>query len=59
MCPPKPESLIDAIKKLQKDIQKETIVERKNFVNKHISPLKESCGLLIENDLCITKLGVN
>ena len=58
MCPPKPESLIDAIKKLQKEIKKETILDRKNFCENHISPLKEYCGLLVDEDFSVTKLGV-
>lgn len=58
MCPPKPESLIDAIRQLQKNIKKETIKERKEFVDKHVSKLKEQCGLLVQNDFIVTKLGV-
>lgn len=58
MCPPKPESLIDAINKLQKQIKKETFLERKNFMDKHVSPLKEYCGLLVDEDFTVTKLGV-
>ena len=38
--------------------KKETIKERKDFVEKHISPLKESCGILISEDFNVTKLGV-
>ena len=37
MCPPKPESLLDAIRKLQKEIKKESILDRKKFTNKHTS----------------------
>lgn len=59
MCPPKPESLLDAIRKLQNKIKKEeSILTRKEFMNKHKSVLKEDCGLLIDTDLSITKLGV-
>ena len=58
MCPPKPESLIDAIKKLQIDIKKESITNRKEFMKKHTPKLKEYCGILVENDFTITKLGV-
>ena len=50
MCPPKPESLLDAIIKLQKNIRKETILEREKFVTKHCSSLKEYEGLLINNN---------
>lgn len=34
-CPPKPEALIDAIRKLQKDIKKESILKRKDFIALH------------------------
>lgn len=51
MCPPKPESLIDAIQKLQKDIMKESLLERKDFMAKHKSYLKEENGVLIKYDL--------
>ena len=57
MCPPKPEYLLDAIRKLQKEIRKETILERKKFTNKHTSNLTESCGLLTD-EFNVTKLGV-
>ena len=58
MCPPKPESLLDAIRKLQKDIKKESILERKVFLEAHKSPLKEQCGILISEDFCVKKIGV-
>ena len=58
MCPPKPESLIDAIVKLQNNIKKETISERKNFMESHKTSLKEYCGLLVEEDFSVTKIGV-
>ena len=58
MCPPKPESLIDAIVKLQNNIKKETILERKNFMESHKTSLKEYCGLLVEEDFSVTKTGV-
>lgn len=51
MCPPKPESLLDAIQKLQKDIMKESLIERKEFMTKHDSNLKEENGILIQYDL--------
>jgi len=57
MCPPKPESLLNAIKELQKNIKKETITNRKNFVNNHKSELKECDNILVSDDLTITKLG--
>ena len=58
MCPPKPEALLDAIRKLQADIKKESILRRKEFIETHITKLKEKCGLLVEEDLSITKIGV-
>ena len=58
MCPPKPESLIDAIRKLQADIKKESIIKRKEFVGKHCSSLKEDCGVLVNEDFVVTKFGV-
>ncbi len=60
MCPPKPESLLDAIKKLQDKIKNESITKREEFMYNHKSLLRESCGLLIYNDdLAITKIGVD
>ena len=58
MCPPKPESLINAIKELQNNIKKESITTRKSFMEKHKSNLKEYSGILIEEDFTVTKLGV-
>lgn len=58
MCPPKPESLIDAITKLQKRIKKETILERKSFMEGHKTKLKEYCGILLDEDFTVTKIGV-
>lgn len=58
MCPPKPEALLDAIKKLQTNIKKESILDRKNFMENHSSNLKEYCGLLVDSDFTVTKLGV-
>lgn len=60
MCPPKPESLIDAIRKLQKNIKKESILNRNEFMeNHHNTALKEYCGLLINEEFSVTKLGVD
>jgi len=60
MCPPKPEALLDAIVKLQKNIKKESFLEREKFVSKHVSSLKESDELLIlDDDLFVTYWGVN
>ena len=58
MCPPKPESLLDAIRNLQEKIKTESIVDRKSFMENHKSNLKEYCGLLVEQDFSVTKLGV-
>ncbi len=46
MCPPKPEALLDAIRKLQDNIRKESILTRKEFVNSHASNLEENNGIL-------------
>ena len=35
MCPPRPEALIDAIRKLQKNIKNESILKRKEFMCLH------------------------
>jgi len=59
MCPPKPESLLDAISKLQKKIKNESIIDRKTFMARHSSKLKEHCNLLVNDDFTITKLGVD
>lgn len=60
MCPPKPEALLDSIIKLQKNIRKETFLEREKFVAKHCSKLKEQDDLLVDvNDLNITYWGVD
>lgn len=59
MCPPKPESLLDAIRKLQKNIKKESVTKRKDFVSAHTSHLNESCGILVEEEFNIVELGVN
>lgn len=60
MCPPKPEALLDAIRKLQKNIMKESILDRDKFVSKHYSCLKEENEILVlDNGLNITKLGVS
>ena len=47
MCPPKPEALIDAIRKLQQKIKNESITTRKSFVNSHTSELMQEGELLI------------
>lgn len=35
MCPPRPEALLDAIKKLQDKIKSESILSRKEFIDSH------------------------
>ena len=48
-CPPKPEALIDAVRKLQKKIIKtESITTRKEFLDSHISDLTEDGEILTE-----------
>lgn len=48
MCPPKPEALIDAVRKLQnKIIKNESITKRKEFVGAHVSNLVEEGELLV------------
>lgn len=48
-CPPKPEALIDAVRKLQKKIIKnESVMTRKDFLNSHRSNLAEDGELLTE-----------
>lgn len=62
MCPPKPESLINAIKKLQNNIKKnESILTRGEFTKKHTNNnFRQDCGMLVKNeDFTITKLGVD
>ena len=46
MCPPRPEALIDAVRKLQEKIKQETVMDRKKFVESHVSMLKEKNGIL-------------
>ena len=48
-CPPKPEALIYAVRKLQqKIIKNESIMTRKDFVNSHKSSLMENGEILVE-----------
>ena len=60
MCPPKPEALLDAIMKLQKNIMKESVVNREKFVSSHCSNLREKDDILVLNsDIQITYWGVD
>lgn len=49
MCPPRPEALIDALRKLQNKIKKESVLERKEFLNSHSVCLREMNGMLEMN----------
>ena len=51
MCPPKPEALLDAVRKLQGKIKKESITKRKEFVNSHASRLVEDGELLVVKEV--------
>ena len=46
MCPPRPEALLDAVRKLQRKIKNESVLTRKEFVNSHTSRLEEKNNLL-------------
>ena len=49
MCPPKPEALIDAVRKLQqKIIKNESVLTRKELVNSHSSKLVQKGEMLME-----------
>ena len=50
MCPPRPEALLDALQKLQKNIKKESIILRKEYVDSHNVLLKEEKGMLVINE---------
>ena len=60
MCPPKPEALIDAIRKLQSEIKKESLTTRKEIIAKHKSKLKiqDDLDILIQEDVNIFKMGI-
>jgi len=59
MCPPRPEALFDAILKLQKNIKKESILNREKFVASHQTLLKPEKELLVlDNELQIEYWGV-
>jgi NADH:ubiquinone oxidoreductase subunit B-like Fe-S oxidoreductase len=44
MCPPKPEALLDSIIKLQKEIRKETILDRQKYIANH------ECSLVLDKN---------
>lgn len=46
MCPPRPEALLDAIRKLQNRIKKESILKRKEFLNSHDLKLVKKEGMM-------------
>lgn len=48
MCPPRPEALIDAIRKLQKKIKTESVTKRGEFMNSHKTNLTEKDGILVK-----------
>ncbi len=52
MCPPKPEALIDAVRKLQTEIKKESLQKRKEYISKHkpFLKIKENSDILTKPD---------
>ncbi len=48
MCPPRPEALLDAVRKLQGKIKKETFLKRDEFMDAHNSKLMQKGEILIE-----------
>ena len=50
MCPPRPDALLDAVIKLQQKIRKESILTRKDFLEKHNINFVESGEVLIKNE---------
>ena len=61
MCPPKPESLFDAILKLKQEIQKESLLTRKDKINSHISKLykKENSEILtLKENMHVFTMGI-
>ena len=49
-CPPRPEALIDAVRKLQSKIKTESVLTRKDFIKSHESNLMEKHGILIKKE---------
>ncbi len=61
MCPPKPEALIDAIKKLQNKIKQESLIKREAFISSHKTNLhlKDDLDILtLKEDVQIFKMGL-
>ena len=61
MCPPKPEALIDAIKKLQHKIKQESLINRDAFINSHKTNLQQKDDLdilTLKEDIQIFKMGL-
>ena len=61
MCPPKPEALIDAIKKLQNKIKQESLIKREAFISFHKTNLhlKDDLDILtLKEDVQIFKMGL-
>ena len=61
MCPPKPEALIDAIKKLQHKIKQESLLNRDAFINSHKTNLQQKDDLdilTLKEDIQIFKMGL-
>ena len=50
MCPPRPEALIDAIRKLQTKIKKESVTSRKEFLESHNIDKMEKRGILVTTE---------
>lgn len=51
MCPPRPEALFDAILLLQKQIRKESILTREEFIDSHHIWVEEQDGIIIRKAL--------
>ena len=61
MCPPKPEALIDAIKKLQHKIKQESLINRDAYINSHKINLQQKDDLdflTLKEDIQIFKMGL-
>ena len=61
MCPPKPEALIDAIKKLQHKIKQESLINRDAYIRSHKTNLQQKDDLdilTLKEDIQIFKMGL-